>query len=370
MRASITRSVAIAWVAAAGLAGCGDNLRADARCDVPGAGPGLDPSGAWCERLSSYRLFDDLATQAPAEGVIPYAVNTPLFSDYAVKQRFLWVPPGEALTWSEDGAFGAPAGTVVVKTFGYDVDRRDPSRGRRLLETRLLVKTADAWRGASYVYPEGDPSDARLAVAGATLATRWIHDDGGERTNAYAVPNTNQCKNCHGEHDEVIDLLGPKARHLNRPGPEGAGITDQLQHLVDSGVLAGAPPPAMWPRLADALDPTTGTLDERARAWLDINCAHCHNATGPARTSGLFLDVAQTEPVLLGVCKPPVAAGRGSGGRAYGIVPGQPDASILVFRLESTEADIKMPELGRNLVHDEGVALIREWIAAMPGACP
>lgn len=107
----------------------------------------------------------------------------------------------------------------------------------------------------------------------------------------------------------------------------------------------------------------------RARAWLEINCASCHNPRGPARTSGLFLEYDQLEPTALGVCKPPVAAGRGSGGRAYGIVPGDPDASILTFRIESTELDIKMPELGRNLVDAEGVALIRAWIAAMPGAC-
>ena len=89
-----------------------------------------------------------------------------------------------------------------------------------------------------------------------------------------------------------------------------------------------------------------------------------------ARTSGLYLDIAQTDPAQLGICKAPVAAGRGSGGRRYAIVPGQPDASILVFRIESTEADVKMPELGRNLVDDQGVALIRQWIAELPGTCP
>lgn len=355
-------------LAGALLAACGDNL-GESRCTIPGSGPGADPSGAWCERLSSYRLFEDLATRTPAEGVIPYALNTPLFSDYAIKDRFIWVPPGEALAWSDTGAFVAPPGTIVIKTFSYLHSRRDLSQGRRTLETRLLVRTDAGWDGAAYVYDEGDASDARLAIAGATLDTRWIHDDGNERTNAYVVPNKNQCKNCHAEHDEVIDLVGPKARHLNREGPPGTGIADQLQYLIDRGVLVGAPPPVMWPRAPAAFDPASGTLDARARAWLDINCAHCHNSRGAARTSGLFLDLEQTDPAVLGVCKPPVAAGRGSGGRAFGIVPGQPDASILMFRLESTEADIKMPELGRNLVDEEGVALIRAWIAAMPGSC-
>ncbi len=343
------------------LVACGDGGD-DPACSIPGMGPGVDPSGEWCEQLSSYRLFADIAAQAPAADVIPYAINTPLFSDYAGKDRFVWLPPGTAMQWSDADAFGMPPGAVVVKTFGYLADRRDPGQGRRLLETRLLVRGETGWSGASYVYDEGVPTDAKLAIAGAALATRWIHDDGSERTNSYNVPNKNQCKNCHAEHDDTLDLLGPKARHLNRDG--------QLEQLIALGALIGAPPPATWPRAPEAHNPSTGTLDARARAWLDINCANCHNPRGAARTSGLYLDLAQTNPVEYGVCKPPVAAGRGSGGRSFGIVPGQPDASILVFRIESTEADIKMPELGRNLVDAEGVALIREWITQLPGNCP
>lgn len=340
------------------VAACGD-----------GGGDDCGTPGTWCERLSSYQLFDDIGTQQPAAGVIPYTLNTPLFSDYTVKDRFVFVPPGSAMTWHDTNAFGTPVGTIVVKTFSYLADRRDPTQGERHLETRLLVRGDDGWSGASYVYAEDDPSDATLAIAGANLDTAWIHDDGSERTNRYVVPNKNQCKNCHAEHDDTIDLLGPKARHLNRPGPADSGIADQLQYLIDQGVLTGAPPPAMWPRAPVATDSTSGTLDARARAWLDINCANCHNETGAARTSGLFLDLAQTDPAVLGVCKPPVAAGRGSGGRAYAVVPGQPDASILVYRIESTEPDIKMPELGRNLVDAEGVALMREWITQLPGSC-
>ncbi len=341
--------------------GCGDG-GGDPRCSIPGTGPGIDPSGDWCEHLSSYRLFADIAAQGPAPDVFRYLINTPLFSDYATKDRYLWLPPGTSMQWSADDAFVMPPGAVVVKTFSYPVDRRILAHGRRLLETRLLVNTDAGWSGASYVYDEDDPSDATLALAGATLDTEWIHDDGTVRTNQYAVPNKNQCKNCHAEHDDAIDLIGPKARHLNRDG--------QLEQMISLGVLTGAPPPAMWPRAPMAHDSSTGTLDARARAWLDINCANCHNPRGAARTSGLYLDLAQTNPVEYGVCKPPVAAGRGSGGRSFGIVPGQPDASILVFRIESTEADIKMPELGRNLVDAEGVALIREWVTQMPGGCP
>ncbi len=352
---------------AAALAACGGG---DDDCALPGDGPGVDPDGRFCDRLSSYRLFEDTAAQRPAAGVIPYEVATPLFSDHTIKDRFLWLPPGEAMTWHDTDAFELPVGSVLVKTFSYPRDRRDPALGRRLLETRLLVRGSDSWRGVSYVY-DGDGTDAKRAVAGALLDASWIHDDGAERTNRYAVPNQNQCKSCHAEHDDVLDALGPKARHLNRPGPAGSGMDNQLQALIDRGALAGAPAPSAWPRGIDAADPGAGTLEERARAWLDVSCGACHNPRGGmARTSGLYLDITQTELAELGVCKPPVAAGAGSGGRLFGIVPGQPDASILVYRIESTEPEIKMPELGRNLVDDQGVALIRQWIAQLPGTCP
>lgn len=343
------------------VAACGDD-GGDPKCSIPGTGPGLDPSGELCERLSSYRLFDDIAAHVPAAGVIPYALNTPLFSDYTTKDRYLFVPPGTALTWQDTDSFGAPVGTVLIKTFSYLDDRRDPAGARRPLETRLLIKNDTGWTGASYVYAEGDTGEATLAIAGATIAATWIHDDGAARANDYTVPNKNQCKECHAEHDEVMDVLGPKARHMNRDG--------QLEQLVSLGALTGAPPPAMWPKDAAAYDAASGTVEQRARAWLDNNCGFCHNDRGAARTSGLYLTAAETTPLNLGVCKPPVAAGRGSGGRLYGIVPGQPDASIMMFRLESTEPDIRMPELGRNLVDVEGAALVRAWIASLPGTCP
>lgn len=317
-----------------------------------------DPSEGFCDQLSSYGLFDNIAAQTPASGVVPYAIATPLFSDYAVKERFVRLPDDQTMTWDGRDAFGAPDGTLLVKTFSYPRDRRDPAAGRRLLETRLLVREGGAWTGASYVYDADDPSDAKLAVAGATLETRWTHDDGSERTNAYSVPDKNQCKNCHAEHGDGSQSLGMKARHVANLG-----------ELVDGGLVTDAPPREEWPRAIVASDPASGSVEERARRWLDINCGHCHNERGAARTSGLFLDAGVMDPAQLGVCKPPVAAGAGSGGRRFAIVPGAPDESFLVYRIESMEPDIAMPELGRNLVDAEGVTLIREWIAQLAGSC-
>jgi uncharacterized repeat protein (TIGR03806 family) len=329
-------------------------------CSVPD-GPGFDPEGPMCERLSSYHLFEDANAQEPAPGLVPFALNTALFSDYATKYRFIYVPDGETLLWSDDEAFDFPVGSIIVKTFAFLADIREPDGPRDLIETRLLLHRDTGWEAASYVYDEAD-EEAYLKVAGDVVHAEWIDAAGEPAEDEYVVPNKNQCKNCHEDKIDTFDPLGPKARHINRDG--------QLEAMVDSGLLVGAPSDSTtWPKAPVFDDESTGTLEERARGWLEINCSHCHNPEGAARTSGLDLRIAQTDPFWYGICKPPVAAGLGSGGRPYGIVPGDPDQSILMYRLESTEAEIKMPELGRNLVHAEGVALIREWILSLTGEC-
>jgi uncharacterized repeat protein (TIGR03806 family) len=196
---------------------------------------------------------------------------------------------------------------------------------------------------------------------------KWIQADGVERTNNYIIPNSNQCKGCHRQGETMLPI-GPKARHLNGDFAYKDGTENQLAHWTRIGALTGAPPPADAPRLAKWDDPSSGTLDARARAWLEINCAHCHNPVGPARNSGLDLMASQGNPTAYGIDKSPVAAGRGSGGLRVDIAPGHPEQSILSFRIASTDAGIMMPELGKRMIHVEGVALIDEWIKSMSPA--
>lgn len=160
--------------------------------------------------------------------------------------------------------------------------------------------------------------------------------------------------------------IGPTARQLNRDFQYGDKTENQLAHWQNIGMLAGLPPSAEWPKLPVWDDARTGNVDQRARAWLEINCAHCHSQSGPAKNSGLDLRVAQSDPTQFGVFKSPVAAGKGTGGRLYDIVPGKPDESILLYRIASDQSQVMMPELGKRLVHTEGVDLIRQWIAEMP----
>jgi hypothetical protein len=156
--------------------------------------------------------------------------------------------------------------------------------------------------------------------------------------------------------------IGPSARQLNGVLPGEHKI--QLVKWQEASLIENLPPLEAIPRLAN-YENEKESINLRARAWLEINCAHCHRSDGSAKTSGLHLLANINESSVLGVGKAPVAAGKGSGGRLYSIVPGKPDESILQFRIESTHPGIMMPEVGRKLVHTEGVELVRRWIAEL-----
>ena len=185
------------------------------------------------------------------------------------------------------------------------------------------------------------------------------------------MPDQNQCASCHSVDNKTraMEPIGPKARHLNRDFAYAEGSENQLAHLARIGYLTGAPDPRQAPRNANAEDAVHARLEDRARAYLDINCGHCHSPTGAAITSGLWLEASVSDRLKLGFCKQPVAAGKGTGNHMYDIAPGHADASVLTFRMDSDDPSVMMPELGRSVVHREGVRLIREWIDAQHGTC-
>ncbi|RME42604.1 MAG: hypothetical protein D6795_20760 [Deltaproteobacteria bacterium] len=328
-----------------------------------GARPGGVNWGAFvvaCPDLADYDLFADPTDplSEPNGGGIPYILTTPLFSDYTQKRRVVFVPPGGHVVYDPVAPFHFPVGTIIAKTF------LAPD-GSRPIETRLLVHREEGWVGIPYIW-EGD--HARLAVGGGSVPIEWTHEGEVLRWN-YLVPNMNQCASCHTATGEM-GPIGPKAKWLNRDDPESQEGQNQLSHWADLGLLVEAPAdPAQAPRLPVWNDPTDGTLEARAKAYLDINCAHCHNPSGLARNTALYLHAENGDDTSYGICKPPVAAGPGSGDLHYDIVPGDPEASILYFRMNAVEPAIKMPELARNVIHEEGVALIGAWIESLEGRC-
>ena len=314
--------------------------------------------------LSEYGFFKGkMAEQKPKTGIVPYSLNTPLFSDYAEKLRFVKIPEGKTITYNPSEVFEFPVGTTIIKTFYYPNDFRDVSKGRRLMETRLLIHEENGWKALEYVWND-EQTEAVLEVAGETKEISYVYSDGKKRTQQYSMPNLNQCKGCHNR-SEVMTPIGPSARQLNGDFAYENGTENQLVHLQKLGLLKDMPVLKDCPKLAVWNKPETGTLEERSRAWLDINCAHCHTPKGPAMTSGLNLSIHESNSTALGFGKTPVAAGRGSGNRDYDIVRGNPDKSILIYRMESTDPGIMMPEVGRKTTHNEGVALVREWIKSL-----
>lgn len=311
--------------------------------------------------LSQYRFFRDIGAREPNAGVTPYDLNTPLWSDGALKLRYVFMPPGQSARYDSERVFEFPVGAVLIKTFAFAADMRSPAENVRFLETRLLIHRAEGWIALPYVWNEAQ-TEAVLSPAGAIVPVNFTDVDGAAVALDWEVPNRNQCKGCH-DRAGALTPIGPSARNLNRDYVYAHGRANQLSAWVRSGMLDRAPEDA--PQAPNAYDPASGPLGARARAYLDVNCAHCHNPAGPAHTSGLDLSWGQHDPVRWGVLKRPVAAGRASAGYDFSIEPGHPERSILLSRMQSTDPGVMMPELGRQRVDPRAIALISEWIAAM-----
>ena len=319
--------------------------------------------------LSDYGFFKGpVQYLIPSDNVLPYTLNSELFSDYAYKARFVWMPEGSAAQYRKDEVLDFPLGTVLIKNFYYPTDMRNPHGERRLIETRLLVNTQSGWKNYPYLWNE-DQTDADYHPFGEFAKISWIDIKGEEQRVNYMQPQQGQCKSCHIIDDNVMPI-GPKVRNLNGVFDYGKeGKHNQLVYWQQMGYLEGFNPNEPQPRNAVWSNPSED-LDGRARAYLDINCGHCHNPKGPGNTTGFYLDALTADPKELGVCKVPVAAGRGSGNLRYDIVPGNPTESIVHYRMASEEIDVMMPEIGRSKVHYEGLELIASWIASMEeGSC-
>ncbi|HQA18653.1 MAG TPA: SO2930 family diheme c-type cytochrome [Novosphingobium sp.] len=306
---------------------------------APAANDQAATNGTYPQTLAEYGFFTDAAGTKPAPGVTPYRLNTPLWSDGAEKARFLYLPPGAQAKANGDGLLNLPVGSALIKTFKLE---------GRLIETRVLLHRPAGWVALPYQW-NAEQTDARLVLAGARIDTRT---PAGEAIS-YAIPNKNQCKECHALGGQVVPI-GPKARNLS---------AQWLKDFARAGMLDTVPKITrrvpLWEERAKA------PLADAARGYLDANCAHCHNPQGAASNSGLFLAWEITDPVMLGFGKRPVAAGRGSGGLQFDIVPGKPAESILYHRMASLEGGVAMPEVGRASLDRDGLQVVEAWIKGL-----
>lgn len=314
--------------------------------------------------LSEWGFFEGTgATQIPVDGVVPYEVASTLFADYAAKHRFIYVPAGEHIQYDNDAPWQFPVGTVLIKTFSYLHDLRDPSLGEDIVETRLIIREESGWNAITYVW-NAEETDATRTAIGTTVHVAWTDLNGAAQELDYHVPTNAQCRTCHGGSGPVSPL-GPRTRQMDRLHDYGAGDENQIDHLATLGLFDTTPPAeADRPNLINPFG--EGDLDTRARSYFDANCAHCHHDGGAASASGLWLNWEETDATHHGVCKRPPAAGPGTCDLEYDVVPGDPEHSIMICRVGSEVPDIKMPELPTQLHDPAGLALLTEWIAAMP----
>ena len=316
------------------------------------------------EFLSDYRFFSGpMAEQEPADGVVPYRVVAPLFSDHADKGRFVVLPAGETIEFDEGEEWDFPLGTIIIKTFFFDVDRSRDDDDPRLIETRLLIHDeADDWSAHTYVWND-EQTEAVRTVAGSEVVVEGIDNEGRSYEQDYIVPDTNACSSCHAR-DDRDHLLGLITHQVNFTRSIGGDTVNQLEWLDEQGLFREA-----LPRTEDLphfVAPSgDASLDARARSYLHANCSHCHRPGAGAGASHLSFLQWEDDPARLGVCKISLAAGSGTGGRKYDIVPGSPDESIVTVRMASDDPDIKMPEIPNLLPDEAGLALVEEWIAAM-----
>lgn len=308
------------------------------------------------DRLSDTGLFTDLAALAAAPGLIEYEVNQPFWSDGATKRRWLGIPDGRAIGFSDTGAWSFPIGTVIVKHFELELIEGDPN-SRRRLESRVLTRTANGWRGFTYRW--SDAQDDAVLVADGDAETFTIETDDGPRQQLYEYPSSADCLRCHTEAAGFV--LGVRTRQLNRDFlyAETNVQDNQLRALnhvalfdADIGSVARF---ERYPDVADSGQP----LDLRARTWLDVNCAHCHRPGGPApgeldlrfdtpAASMNAIDIAPTEGNL-GITDARIVA------------PGDRARSVLWRRISELGA-AHMPPLSTHVVDETGVQVVGDWI--------
>ena len=325
--------------------------------ETPTPGGVQFPESKVHDKLSDYNLFEEpLASLLPKEGVIPYDLNSPLFTDYASKLRFVYVPDGSITPYDTLDALKFPVGTILVKNFFYTLSNGN----QHIVETRLLLHQSSGWNAEVYEWNEEQTEATRLIVGKQEEIT--FLKDGETVTIDYLVPNKNQCKNCHALGNSVSPI-GPKVGNLNHDYEYNSGTNNQIDKWVSEGILESPTHSIIpsWPNYNEE----SADLNLKARAYLEANCAHCHRSEGAASNSGLYLSYYNTDSASYGFYKAPVAAGDGSGGLRYDIVPGSAEESILYYRMNSTDVDIRMPELGRSLIDEEGVTLIKDWINSM-----
>lgn len=317
-------------------------------------------------KLSDYNLFKaPLSTLQPVYGVIPYEPISSLFSDYASKKRFIWMPENVSATYiSDEASLNFPTGTILIKSFYYD--HVLPSNTTKILETRLMIKKDDEWVFANYVWNE-EQTEAYFDIKGSFVPLRWNQNGSVKEVN-YRIPNGVECVTCHNSSEKPLPIA-TKPQNLNKTYNYSSGNQNQLQKLKDFGYLSDFPNQVQT--MVDYHD-TSQNLELRVRSYLDINCAHCHSDHGFCNYRSMRFQFDQTEQAEnIGVCQTPDEdiSIYIDGTPTHIVKPGNHEASVLYYRLNTTKENIRMPLRGRTLIHEEAVQMVSQWINSLEDNC-
>ena len=320
-----------------------------------------------CPLLAQYGLFSNQndPTQNPRQGGFLYQLSTQLFSNYANKYRFVFLPDGAKITFNPSDTFELPVGTVLSKTFALPLDTTLSGREHEtIIETRLLIHRESGWTALPYFWHQGE---AKLASTGADVS-HTLNRQGEQLTFNYHVPSRAECKLCHQrtiDGRSHINPIGLKSQLLNHDIQIAGKLSNQLTYWQQQNWIEGLEDISLLTSAPEITD-DSASLINRAKGYLDINCAHCHRAEGFASISGLRLGFhVDHTSYQYGICKQPPGWDGGEKGLSYDIIPGDAEHSIVLYRQELNSAKDRMPPIGRTLVHVEATEVIRQWIDSL-----
>ena len=312
--------------------------------------------------LSDYNFFEgDIKAQTPVLGVIPYKPISTLFTDYAKKKRFIWMPSDVKATYAGDNEIiNFPVGTILIKSFYYD--NVQPNNSTRIIETRLMLKKEDDWHFADYIWNDAQ-TEAAFSLEGSFTNVDFLENGVAKSTN-YRIPSDVECFTCHKSETNSVPI-GVRPQNLNSSYIYDDGSQNQLERLIAQGYLEDNLP-ATINTVVDWSDETQ-PIDLRVRSYLDINCAHCHSELAHCsyRPIRFAFDESENE-TNIGICVEPDTD---IPGMTHVVAPSQKERSTMYFRMNTTAEEFRMPLLGRSIIHEEAVVLIGEWIDGLTNEC-
>lgn len=316
-------------------------------------------------KLSDYKFFEGtMKNQVPSLDVLPYEPASQLFTDYAHKKRFVWMPKNTKAVYDGDGkTLVFPVGAALIKTFYYD--NVQPNNTTRIIETRIMIRKEEGWIFANYIW-NTEQTEATLDTNGSFTDITWM--EGGTMKNAnYRIPSSagGECLTCHKSVDKALPI-GPKPQNLNFAINYGSGSKNQLEKWAEVGYLDNNYPRNIVSTVR--WNDTSQPLEKRVRSYIDINCAHCHQEGSHCSYRDMRFAFSETSNIAnMGVCMVPVD--NVGSGLSHIVAPGAPGRSVLSFRIESVNESTRMPLLGRTIVHEEAVEMINQWISSLDTRC-